>query len=37
MTTSKKEQTKKLWVRIICIGLVIILVGSTLLAALGIF
>lgn len=37
MTTSKKEQTKKLWVRIICIALVIILVGSTLLAALGIF
>ncbi len=37
MTTSKKEQAKKLWVRIICIGLVIILVGSTLLAALGIF
>jgi hypothetical protein len=37
MTTSKKEQTKKLWIRIICFGLVIILIGSTLLAALGIF
>ncbi len=37
MSTSKKEQRKKLWVRIICIGLVVILVGSTLLAALGLF
>ena len=37
MTTSKKEQVKKLWVRIICIGLVMILVGSTLLAVVGIF
>lgn len=37
MTTSKKDQQKKMWIRIICIGLVIILVGSTLLAALGIF
>ena len=37
MSTSKKEQRKKLWVWIICIGLVVILVGSTLLAALGLF
>lgn len=34
---SNKNQSTKMWIRILCIGLVIILVGSTILAALGIF
>lgn len=36
MSTKKQEQ-KKFWIRVICIVLVVLLAGSTLLAALGIF
>ncbi len=37
MSTSKKQQNTKLWVRVVCIGLIIIMVGSTVLAAMGLF
>ncbi len=37
MTTSKKQKLQKTWIRIICIFLIVVMVGSTVLAALGLF
>lgn len=37
MASRKQEDRKKLWVRVICIVLVVLLMGSTLAAIFGIF
>ena len=37
MSTSKKQQTTKMWIRVVCIGLIVVMVGSTVLAAMGLF
>ncbi len=37
MTNKKQLDRKKLWIRVICILLVVLLAGSTVIAALGIF
>ena len=37
MTTKKQQDRKKFWVRVLCIVLAFLMIGSTLLAALGIF
>ncbi len=37
MSTKKQQERKKLWVRIICIFLVVLLAGSSLLALLEVF
>ena len=37
MTSKNKQEKSKMMVRIICIVLAVVLVASTLLAALGIF
>ena len=37
MTNKKQQDKKKFWVRVICIVLVVLLMGSTLAAIFGIF
>lgn len=38
MSTNKKQQDKKkFWIRVMCVVLAFLMVGSTLLAALGVF
>lgn len=37
MASRKQEDRKKFWVRVICIVLVVLLMGSTLAAIFGIF
>lgn len=37
MATKKQQDRKKFWVRIICIGLAVLMAGSSLLALLEVF
>ena len=37
MSAKKQQERKKFWIRLICILMVVLLAGSTVLAALGIF
>ena len=37
MSTKKPQEKNKFWLRVICIALVVILIGSTVIAALTIF
>ena len=37
MANNKQQDRKKFWVRVICIVLVVLLMGSTLAAIFGIF
>ena len=37
MTTKKQQDRKKFWIRVICVVLAFLMVGSSLLAALGLF
>lgn len=37
MATKKQQERKKIWVRVICIALVVLMAGSSLLALFEIF
>ena len=37
MTTKKQKERKQFWVRVICIFLVVLMAGSSLLALLEVF
>ena len=37
MSTKSKQDKKKFWIRVICAVLAVIMVGTTLLAAFGVF
>ena len=37
MSTKKAADAKKLWIRVLSIVLAVIMIGSTLLAAMGLF
>ncbi len=37
MSSKKQQERKKFWVRVICVFLVILLAGSSLLALLDVF
>ena len=37
MTTKKQQDRKKFWIRVICIFLAVLMIGSSLVAALGLF
>lgn len=37
MTEKKQKPDRKFWIRVVCIVLAVIMIGSTFLAALGVF
>ena len=37
MTTKKQQERKQFWIRVICIVLAVLMIGSSLVAALGLF
>jgi uncharacterized membrane protein len=37
MSTKKQQERKKFWIRVICVVLALLMIGSTLVAALGLF
>lgn len=37
MSTKKQQDRKKMWIRVICIALCVLMIGSTVVAALGLF
>lgn len=37
MSTKKQQDRKKMWIRVICIALAVLMIGSTVVAALGLF
>ena len=37
MTTKKKQDKKKFWIRVVCIVLAILMIGSSIAAIFGVF
>ena len=37
MSTKRQQERKKFWIRVICVVLALLMIGSTLVAALGLF
>ncbi len=37
MSTQKQKDRKQLWIKVLCIFLAVLMIGSSLVAALGIF
>ena len=37
MSTKKQQDRKKFWIKVMCVVLAFLMVGSTVVAALGIF
>ncbi len=37
LTTQKKNNQKQLWIRVLCIFLAVLMIGSSLVAALSLF